>query len=71
MITKVLLSVAIALGAGVGPAPAASADPNPFSNLSCDCQSPPGLSPAVPGQIARGLRDGLSALQSHRRPAVI
>ncbi|WP_249025861.1 hypothetical protein U8D42_18200 [Mycobacterium europaeum] len=56
--------MAILLGAGVEFAPVAGSDPNPFSNLSCHCQSPPGVSSDVRGQIARGIDDGLSRLHA-------
>ena len=70
VIMNVLFSAAIALAA-VGLAATASADPNPFSNLSCSCESPPGLGRAGPGQIAQGIRDGLADLQANQRPSAI
>jgi hypothetical protein len=66
-ITKLLVGAAIALGSGAAVAAPASADPhgistdpNPFSALSCSCRKTAD-SPALPQEIQRGIRDGLSA----------
>jgi hypothetical protein len=67
-IAKILVSAAIVVGAAVAVAAPAGADsnpagsnPNPFATLSCSCPetAPPG-SPALRGEIHRGIQNGLS-----------
>ncbi|WP_231994703.1 hypothetical protein [Mycobacterium sp. ACS4054] len=66
LIANTLFCATIAL-AGTGVAATATGDPATFNNLSCSCESPPGLGPANSDQIARGLRDGLSLPQGAQR----
>ena len=70
LITKTLASAAIVLGAGFAGAASASANtngtaPNPFGGLTCNCHetATPG-SPALRGEIERGIQKGHSAALS-------
>jgi hypothetical protein len=79
IITKILFSAAIALVLWVGSAVLAIADPdsggtdpNPFGGHDCSCQEKnPARSPEQRAEIARGIRDGLSAWspRGYQRPA--
>jgi hypothetical protein len=67
LITKTLAGTAIVFGAWIAGAAPANAntngtDPNPFGGLKCDCQqtAAPG-SPALRGEIERGIQQGHSA----------
>jgi hypothetical protein len=75
MITKIMASTAIAFGAWVAAAAPANADtngtdPNPFGGLRCNCQetAAPG-SPALRGEIERGIQQGRSAWSAGLPPS--
>lgn len=65
MMANILFSVVVTLAVS-GLATTARADPSPFSNLSCSCQLPAGLSHADPDPILEGIQDGLS----HQQPTI-
>jgi hypothetical protein len=65
VVSKILVSAALTVGAAVAIAAPAGADPSVFNDLSCSCpQTVSDGAPSVIDQINRGIRAGLSGMDT-------